>query len=251
MASPEKRMFRLSMITLALAATLGLTACGKLESDKAFGNRVHAYLMAHPEVIEEASEALQAKQASDDEAKEQARFKAAIVQNRQTLEHDPADYVANPNGKITVTEFYDYRCPHCITMAPTVLSIIHENPNVRFVFKEFPIFGDASDLAAEGALLVKQRGGDYLDLYRDFMATKGLNDAVIGQMLQARGVSAANLADPNVVAQTSAHLLAVKQLAITLGIEGTPAFVIGDTLIPGEGIDRLRAAIKQAGAKQS
>jgi len=166
------------------------------------------------------------------------------------VEHDPADFVANPKGKITVTEFYDYRCPHCINMAPTVLAIIHDNPNVRFVFKEFPIFGAASDKAAEGALIVKQRGGDYLGLYRDFMTTRGLNDASVERILGDHGVSLASLADPDVIARTSAHLRAVKQLAIVLGIDGTPAFVVGDTLIPGDGAERLRAAIKAAGARQ-
>jgi len=240
-------MTRSSLTLLALASALCLTACGKPESDKAFGDRVHAYLMAHPEVIEEASQALQAKQQND----ELAKAKVEIGKNRQQLERDPADFVANPNGKITVTEFYDYRCPHCVNMAPTVLSIIHDNPNVRFVFKEFPIFGATSDKAAEGALIVKQRGGDYIGLYRDFMATKGLNDSSIDQILAAHGVTPANLNDQAVVAQTSAHLSAVKHLAITLGIDGTPAFVIGDTLIPGEDSDALRAAIKDAGAKQS
>ena len=240
-------MSRSFLIILALASTLGLTACSKAASDKAFGERVHAYLMAHPEVIEEASQALQAKQQND----EMAKAKVAIGKNRQALERDPSDYVANPNGNITVTEFYDYRCPHCVNMAPTVLSIIHDNPNVRFVFKEFPIFGASSDKAAEGALIVKQRGGDYVGLYRDFMAAKGLNDASIDQILKAHGVSDADLNDPNTATQLAAHLSAVKQLAITLGIEGTPAFIIGDTLIPGEDPDGLRAAVKAAGGKQS
>ena len=240
-------MTRSSLTLLALASVLCLTACSKPESDKAFGDRVHAYLIAHPEVIEEASQALQVKQQND----ELAKAKVEIGKNRQALERDPADFVANPNGKITVTEFYDYRCPHCVNMAPTVLSIIHDNPNVRFVFKEFPIFGATSDKAAEGALIVKQRGGDYLGLYHDFMATKGLNDASIDQILAAHGVTAANLNDAATIAQTNAHLTTVKQLAITLGIDGTPAFVIGDTLIPGEDPDSLRAAIKDAGSKQS
>jgi len=230
-------------ILLAMAATLCLAGCGKPESDKQFGERVHAYLIAHPEVIEEASQALQVKQQND----ELAKAKVMIAKNRQQLEHDPADYVANPGGKITVTEFYDYRCPHCVNMAPTVLSIIHDNPNVRFVFKEFPIFGASSDRAAEGALIVKQRGGDYVGLYRDFMTTKGLSDASIDQILAAHGVTPADMANPATVTQASAHLSAVKQLAITLGIDGTPAFVIGDTLIPGEDPDGLRAAIKAAG----
>jgi protein-disulfide isomerase len=231
-------------ILLALAATLALAGCGKTYDDKAFGDRVHAYLMAHPEVIREASQALEAKE----QEKQLTDAKVAIAKNRQQLEHDPADYVANPNGKVTVTEFYDYRCPHCVNMAPTVLAIIHDNPNVRFVFKEFPIFGATSDRAAEGALLIKQRGGDYIGLYKDFMSTKGLDATSIDQILQAHGVNAASLADPATQVQARAHMAALKQLAITLGIDGTPAFIIGDTLIPGEDPDALKAAIKQAGA---
>src|SRR6202000_1390385 len=111
-------------------------ACSK--SDQAFDTRVHDYIISHPEVIQEAIAKLQAKQ--DAEAATQA--KAAIAQHRQALERDPRDFVANPGGRITVTEFYDYRCPHCINAAPAVLKIIHDQPDVRFVFKEFPIFGD-------------------------------------------------------------------------------------------------------------
>ena len=98
---------------------------------------------------------MQAKEEADQEkaeASDDSKAQAALPALRAALEHAPRDFVANPAGKVTVTEFYDYRCPHCVNMAPTVLSIIHDNPNVRFVFKEFPIFGATSDTAAEGAL---------------------------------------------------------------------------------------------------
>jgi protein-disulfide isomerase len=229
-------------LPLLLASVFALGGCGK--TDKAFDDRVHAYLLAHPEVIQEAINKLQEKQ--DAQAASQA--KAAIAQNRQALEHDPRDFVANPNGKITVTEFYDYRCPHCVNAAPAVLALIKSSPDVRFVFKEFPIFGAASDRAALAAIAVKRAGGDYLGLYRDFMAARPLNDPSIDQILTAHGVAPAKLEEASLKTEATAQLAAVRQLAISLGIQGTPAFVIGDTLVPGEDMDAVRAAIAAAKA---
>jgi len=230
------------LLALAALAVL-LSACSK--SDASFDAKVHDYILAHPEVIQQAIAKLQAQQ--DQQAAQQAKL--AIAQNRQSLERDPRDYVANPNGRITVTEFYDYRCPHCINAAPAVLKIIHDHPDVRFVFKEFPIFGDVSEHAAAGAIQLKKQGGDVVSLYSDFMNTHPLDDAAIDRILRAHGVDPATLDKPDVHAQTQAQLLAVRKLAIDLGIEGTPAFIVGDTLIPGDDTDAINAAINQARAR--
>jgi protein-disulfide isomerase len=149
---------------------------------------------------------------------------------------------------VTVTEFYDYRCPHCITAAPAVLKIIHDHPDVRFVFKEFPIFGDVSERAAAGAIVLKAQGGDVLSLYGDLMATHPLDDAAIDRVLRAHGVNPDKLNDPTVHAKAEDQILAVRKLAIDLGIDGTPAFVIGDTIVPGDDTDAVNAAINQARA---
>ena len=231
------RPFRLSLILIACA--FGLTAFGE---DKAFNNKVHAYLLNHPEVLQEVEAKLQA----NEQAKAEAGTRLLIEHNRDAIERDPSDYVANPGGKVTVTEFYDYRCPHCANMAPTVLALIHDNPNVRFVFKEFPIFGADSEKAAAGAMMVKKNGGDYLGLYHDLMAHKGLDGAAIDQILTAHGVNLAALAKPDVANETTSHLSAVKDLAATLGINGTPYFIIGQTFIPGEDPEGLKAAVASA-----
>jgi len=232
----------LRLLAALAAGALLVSACSK--SDASFDAKVHDYILAHPEVIQQAIAKLQAQQ--DQQAAAQAKI--AIAQNRQSLEHDPRDFVANPNGRVTVTEFYDYRCPHCINAAPAVLKIIHDQPDVRFVFKEFPIFGDVSEHAAAGAMVLKQQGGDVLSLYRDFMATHPLDNAAIDRILRAHGVDPAKLDDPAVHARDEQEILAVRKLAIDLGIEGTPAFVIGDTIVPGEDTDAVNAAIKQARA---
>src|SRR5579859_4911978 len=133
-----------------IACALALSGCSR--ADEAFDAKVHAYLMAHPEVIQEAMQKLQEKQ----EAETAAHAAVAIAKSRKAIEQDPRDFVANPAGKITLTEFYDYRCPHCVNIAPGVLNLIKTNPDLRVVFKEFPIFGAASERAAAGAIAVKQ-----------------------------------------------------------------------------------------------
>ena len=228
----------LSLMAALAAGALALAGCGQ-NDDKAFDARVHAYLIAHPEVVQEAIDKLQAKQA----AQADAQAKVAIAQNRQAIERDPRDFVANPAGKVTVTEFYDYRCPHCVNAAPAVLALIKSDPDVRFVFKEFPIFGAASDRAAAAALAVKRAGGDYIGLYRDFMAARPLDEAAIDRILAARGGSTASLNDPGLKADAAKQLADVRKLAIGLGVEGTPAFIIGDTIVPGEDMDAVNAAI--------
>ncbi len=107
--------------------------------DDAFGDRVKAYILSHPEVIQQAIEKLQAR-ADLDEAAAEAKAKAALPAVRAALERDPRDFVANPDGKVTVTEFYDYRCPHCVNAAPKVLALIAAHPDLRVVFKEFADF---------------------------------------------------------------------------------------------------------------
>ena len=229
---------RSRFLAVAAVCALALAGCSKPQEDKAFGEKVRAYLLEHPEVIQEAIGKLQDKQIA--QAREQ--YKAAIVANRQALERDPRDFVANPNGKITVTEFYDYRCAHCINAAPKVLDLIKANPDIRFVFKELPIFGAESDRAARAAIAVKAKGGDYVGLYQAFMSARPLNDGVIDATLRKNGIEPAAIDTP----EANRQLADIQKLASKLGIEGTPAFVVGDRLIPGEDIDALKAGIAAA-----
>ena len=231
-------------LPILAACAIALAGCDR--SDKAFDARIHSYLLAHPEVIQEAVNALQKKE----QAQASAQNQVAIGQSRPALEHDPRDFVANPNGRITLTEFYDYRCPHCVNAAPAVLKIIHDNPDVRVVFKEFPIFGADSDTAAAAAIAVKQAGGDYLGVYSDFMAARPLNAEAVQRILSAHGVDASRLRQPGFQKDASDQLLATRHLAVALGLEGTPAFIVGDTVVPGEDMDAVRAAISAARARK-
>lgn len=200
---------------------------------------MRAYLLAHPEVLRETAAKLDAKDMADDAAARR-RAEVELPKSRAAIEHDPADFVANPTGRVTVTEFYDYRCPHCVEAAPQIVAMIHDRRDVRFVFKEMPIFGPTSEHAARAALAVKAAGGDYLGLYQDFMGARGLDDSAIDRLALARGARAADLADAR---EQNAHLAATRALFDRLNLGGTPAFIVGDHIISGANFPAILAAI--------
>lgn len=228
---------------LALSAALALSACDKPQ-DAAFGERVRAYLLEHPEVLEEVAMKLNEKK----QAEAIKASTAAIDKHRAALERDPRDLVANPNGKYTVVEFYDYRCSYCKLVAPEVAKLIRENPDVRFVFKELPIFGEVSDTAARLALTqpVKARG---LDVYNRWMADKALTEAALDRHLREVGIDPAQARQAAQAPAIARHIADTRALAQALNIEGTPAFVVGNTMIPGADVNALRAAILQVKGK--
>jgi protein-disulfide isomerase len=232
----------LRVVAVALCALLALTGCQK-SADAAFGEKVRGYLLAHPEVIEEAIVALNARKQAD--AANLA--KASLTTQKKALEADSRDFVANPGGKITVVEFFDYRCGYCKLSAPEVVKIIQQNPDVRFVFKEFPIFGAESDLAAKIALtsVGKAKG---LQLYQAWMAEKALDDAAIDRHLAALGIDPAAAKAAGESPAIARQLADTRDLAKALNIEGTPAFIVGDRMIPGADLPALRAAITEAKA---
>jgi protein-disulfide isomerase len=230
-------------LLLAAASAMLLAACHPAtESDAAFGQRVRAYLLAHPEVLQEASQQLQVNEDARVIAA-QKKAEAQLPAVRAAIERDPRDFVANPRGRITVTEFYDYRCPHCEAMAPKLLALIHDRPDVRFVFKEMPIFGATSEHAAYAALAVKKAGGDYLGLYKTYMTTQPLDDGTVEKVALAQGAHAADIA-PN--ADNTAQLAATNKLFDKLALDGTPGFVVGGQILAGDDMDALKAAIDKA-----
>jgi protein-disulfide isomerase len=228
---------------------LTLAACDSRTSDEAFGRRVRAYLLSHPEVLQEVAQRLDARQDAE-QLSAQKRAEALLPTLRPAIERDARDFVANPAGAITVTEFYDYRCPHCADAAPKVLQLIRDHPDVRFVFKEMPIFGPTSEHAARAALAVKKDGGDSLGLYQAFMSAKPLQDAAIDQLAREKGANPEDLS-PTAVRAYDAHMADTGALFNKLSLNGTPAFIVGDQIILGEDMAAVDAAIQQQRGKKS
>jgi protein-disulfide isomerase len=234
---------------LAAAALVATALAACQPADAGFDARVKAYLMAHPQELRAALENMQAKEQAAAEAAADKQARAALPSLRAALERDPRDFAANPNGKLTVTEFYDYRCPHCINIAPKVAALIRQRPDVRFVFKEMPIFGATSEHAARAAFAARQQGKDYVGLYQAYMSARPLDDAAIDRIAIAKGVNLAGLNQPAAQAADAQHLSDISDLFKALSFEGTPGFVVGDTFIRGEDYDGLVAAIDKAARK--
>ena len=241
------------LLFVCVAATLGLAACQPApDSGASFDARVKAYLLAHPDDLRAAIQNMQAKDDADQakqEAAADAKAMAALPVLRPALERDPRDFVANPNGRVTVTEFYDYRCPHCIEIAPQVVGLIRSHPDVRFVFKEMPIFGSTSDHAARAAMAAKAQGKDYVGLYEAMMAARPLTDEDIDRLAAAKGIDVTAMNAPATMAKDQTQIDDVGKLATKLAINGTPGFVVGDTIIRGEDYDGLTTAIAAAEKK--
>ena len=227
---------RLSLI-LALGAVTLAGGCKPQVS----AQQVRTYLVSHPEMIEEAANAYNAKQ----QDKALAGLKAAVATHRTAIDRDPLDFVANPNGKVTVVEFFDFRCGYCKQIAPEVVKLIAANPDVRFVFKDFPIFGAESIEAA--AIAQAARGeGKYLPLYSQFLQAQDLTEADMRRIVSAQGLDFDALRKKAMDPAISDHMQSTHDLAKTIGLDGTPQFVIDGEVVQGANLPALKAAIAKA-----
>lgn len=187
------------------------------------------YLLENPEIVEAALRSLQAKR----EAEERVRVQAAIRDNGEALRAHPMSPVSgNPDGDITVVEFFDYQCGYCKRALPTMEDLLEADPNVRVVWKEFPILGEVSRAAARAAMAA-DRQGLYLPFHLELMREPELTMDRIFEIARGVGLDMDRLlremADPEI----EGYIDETRALAQELGINGTPAFVIGGRLVPG------------------
>lgn len=148
----------------------------------------------------------------------------------QALFRHPNDPIGgNPRGKVTIVEFFDYQCSHCVNMAPVIDGIIRSNPSVRVVFKEFPIRGDISIFAARAALAANMQGKYQAFNRALFNTNQALSEDVILGIAQSVGLNMQKLKkDMNSMAVYQA-LRANSTLARDLNLQGTPVYFIGKT----------------------
>ncbi len=207
---------------------------------------VHDYILAHPEVVEEALYALQArdaKQAAD------AR-KAAIAQNSDELYKNPSDPSIGPeDAPITLVEFFDYRCGYCKRTVDYVQGLPAEyDGKVRVVFKEYPIFGGISEDAALAGLAARKQG-KYRQFHIALMKVKSNDDLTqekIDSVAKSVGMDTAKMRADMKSVDLQKQLADVKALGRALDVGGTPGFFLGDTHIEGADQDGIEAAIREA-----
>ena len=185
------------------------------------------YLLEHPEFLVEVMERLDARQREQ----ELVGQREAVVSFRQALLNDPDSVVGgNPEGDVTIVEFFDYHCPYCKQTAPSLAAVLAEDPGVRIVYKEYPILGPDSLVAARATLAARNQGL-YIILHDTLMALRGrLDKATIMQVAAEVGLDVKRLEE-----DMKAHRRdrAPNELARALGIQGTPSFVIGEAVHVG------------------
>ena len=186
-------------------------------------------LRTDPSILREAVQALQA----DDARREETATRDTLARLAGNLV-DPADPVlGNPMGDVTVVEFYDTRCPYCRRMLPTHAELLRVDPNVRIVFKDLPILGPASQLESR-ALLAAQRQGGYFKLQDVVMhdsapPTRDTLRAAAERLGLDGGRLLRDMDDPAIKARLDANIA----LAQKIGLQGTPALIIGKKLFAG------------------
>jgi protein-disulfide isomerase len=187
-------------------------------------------LREDPTILRDALAAMEMAEQRDREG--QAR--SGIARNRAALVGNPADPVrGNPAGAITVVEFFDARCPYCKRMVPALNELVRRNRDVRLVSKDLPILGPNSVLASR-ALLASQRQGKYAEYHDALLTTReDLTEPVLKREAEKLGLNWARLRTDMDLPEIRQRLDANLALAREIGIEGTPAFVVGDRLAPG------------------
>jgi protein-disulfide isomerase len=238
-----------------IAAMLGILAiCGfgaaradealTAEQKKAVEDVIRQYLVAHPEVVRDALIELQRQQ---DQA-QQAAHQGAMAELHSYVGSISEDFVqGNPKAETTVVEFFDYRCPYCKAVAPRVDDVVAEDKAVRVVLIEFPVLGPDSVYASRAAIASRAQG-KYMPFHKAMMSHKGnLDQDTVLELAKEVGLDVdrlkGDMQSPEVEALIKHHY----ELADKLGVTGTPAFVIGEELVPGAiDVQTMKAKIKQA-----
>ncbi len=153
--------------------------------------------------------------------------KAAPVTELLNKPNDPV--AGNPHGAVTVVEFFDYQCSHCISMAPVVAAIIQANPDVRFVFKELPIRGPMSELASRAALAANKQGKYYPFSHALLSSNQPITEAFIFETAKKVGLNVSKLKKDMNSPAVANELKSNFNLAAQLQVSGTPAFFIAKT----------------------
>jgi protein-disulfide isomerase len=238
-------------LSLAPATAQEQSLPGGFTTDQVQGieNIVREYLMAHPEVLVQALTEYQNRLKM---AEEQNRQQAIVARLQELTEDPAAPVLGNPAGDVVVVEFFDYRCPYCKSVAKMVREVVTGDGKVRLVMKEFPILGPPSVQAARAALAAAMQD-KYEAFHFALMTQPGdMSDAHIETVAGQVGLDVERLQrdmkSPEVAAAIDRNIA----LAEAVGIRGTPAFIVGKTLVPGAiDAESFRQLIAKARAQAS
>ncbi len=164
----------------------------------------------------------------DMQVKEQQRARKLILANHQAIFTSKSPVVGNKNANVTLVEFFDYQCVHCRHMAPIIAQLKKQDPKLRIVYKEFPIFGQDSVFSSAAALASRHQG-KYEAFHNALLSSpKKLDEKEVLSLAKQVGLNVVQLQKDMKSPAVMSEIKANQALAQTLGIVGTPSFIIGD-----------------------
>ncbi|MBI3025852.1 MAG: DsbA family protein [Candidatus Tectomicrobia bacterium] len=230
-----------SLFAWRLYGLQGLPAATTLQAQE-IEKIVRDYLLKNPEVVAESLAALERKR----ENAQAAAAQTALAQYQVQLYNDSeAPVGGNPRGDVTIVEFFDYRCGYCRRVHPAVANVLQKDAKVRIIYKEFPILGPPSVLAARAALASRTQG-KYLAFHTALMSGGGsFSEAEILKEAASVGLDAERLKKDMASPEIEKIIEKNHALAQALNIRGTPAFIVGKRLVPGAMEEADLAALVQ------
>jgi protein-disulfide isomerase len=247
---PSFRLLVPALLALALGA-MPVAASAQSFSDTQRGDIetiVRNYLIAHPEVLEEAMAELNKRQAAADAEKHEA----SVAANAETIFNSPRGVVlGNKDGDVTFVEFFDYNCGYCKRAMADMLDLLKNDPKLKVVLKEFPILSEGSVEAAQVAVAVRMQdpsGKKYLDFHQKLLGGRGQADKAHAlAAAKDAGLDIARIEKDMASPEVRATITENMKLAETMGMNGTPSYVIGKQIVVGAvGLDGLKEKIAQA-----
>lgn len=211
---------------------------------------IRGYLLDNPELLREMAAKLEVK---DKQAEENQRSNVLLTSKEEVFRTPGDPSIGNPKGDVTVVEFLDYNCGWCKKSMSEVSTLLKADPNLKVVFKEFPIFGEHSEYAARAALAA-QNQGKYWELHQAMFSQEGqVTTDMVNQLAEGLGLDMVKLKTDIGSKEIGERIAANMQLGKNLAINGTPAFVIDDQVyggyLPLDGMSQAVAEVRANGCK--
>lgn len=219
------------------------------EQVEGMGEIVRQYLMENPQVLVDALTEYQERQRLAEEERQQQ----AVIAQREALRQDSdTPVLGNPDGDVVIVEFFDYRCGYCRRVVGDLRDVVEKDGGIRLVMKEFPILGPAS-LRASRAALASVKQGKYEAYHYALMTRPGdMSEPHLMEVARSVGMDVEQLKADMEAEEINTMIQRNRTLAHSLRITGTPAFVFGDTLVPGAiDAEAMLQLIAEARAKSS
>jgi protein-disulfide isomerase len=209
---------------------------------------VRNYLVAHPEVIEDAINELSKRQAAADSEKHEQ----SVAKNADAIFNSPRGVtLGNKDGDVTFVEFFDYNCGYCKRAMSDMLDLMKSDPKLKVVLKEFPVLSQGSVEAAQVAVAVRMQdptGKKYLEFHQKLLGGRGAADKARAlAVAKDVGLDMAKLEKDMASPEVKATIEENFRLAESMGMNGTPSYVIGKQVVVGAvGLDNLKEKIGMA-----